>query len=645
LTHVGKIIVRLITGDIEDASTNGRVYLGLGGREFRLDKPGNQFQRANVDNFIIGDGSNIENPDNVNTLPALGNNNSPRVEFEDLANYPTYIRFEPRNKNDNWNIEDVNVEVIQYNDSPLGSTVNKKTFVDLEGNVWLGVRSGLFLYLAQFECFNPKITYDPSKMDLFSIGYLEYSDADIKGDVYYPIEATGPFPIIFMAHGNHSIFYNPADRDQESCTQNPGWIEIPNHKGYVYFQKQLARMGIIVVSVDCNSTNCFGGGVLNIEERADLIIGSIDHFRTLNGDATSILNNKIDFQLVGLMGHSRGGDAVVLVPERITFPGVVIKCVISLAPTDFGASTGQPQGYSFMTILPAGDGDVKRNDGAKFYDKAVPGPFKCQSYVHHTNHNFFNREWPSDDSGGGPPPVMLRSDHEQILSAYGAAFFRYSLLNHNYVVRFLTMYSLPKDVHFENVHLSFQFNDSFVVDNHEESNTINVNSVNLPTTQTGSITADEFLFRQGGGSFNGSFFGNSVGMVMTDNGINGIFRSQLPPNTSLKGKEIWLRTAEVYNMNASLPMGGTGFQLGIEDKNGIQVWVDSDEVGPLPRPYLREISRTKTMLKTLRFSSLCFIHKNPELNINDIRFFLIRTNRGDNRALAFDDLEIVQILK
>ena len=292
--------------------TNGRVYLGLGGREFRLDKPGNQFQKGDVDNFIIGDGSNIENPDNVNTLPVLGNNNSPRVEFEDLANYPTYIRFEPHNNGDNWNVAEVNVEVIQYNDNPLGSTADKKTFVDLEGNVWLGERSGLFLYLVQFECFNPKITYDPSKMNLFSIGYLEYSNGDIKGDVYYPIEATGPFPIIFMAHGNHYIFYNPANRDQESCTQNPGWLEIPNHKGYVYFQKQLARMGIIAVSVDCNSTNCFGGGILNIEERADLIIGSIDHFRTLNGDVSSIFNNKIDFQLVGLMGHSRGGDAVVL---------------------------------------------------------------------------------------------------------------------------------------------------------------------------------------------------------------------------------------------------------------------------------------------------------------------------------------------
>jgi hypothetical protein len=85
-------------------------------------------------------------------------------------------------------------------------------------------RSGLFLYLAKFECFNPKITYDPSHLDLFPIEYMEYSVGDIKGDVYYPI-GDGPFPIIFMAHGNHGIYYNPTNRNQESCTQNPGWIE------------------------------------------------------------------------------------------------------------------------------------------------------------------------------------------------------------------------------------------------------------------------------------------------------------------------------------------------------------------------------------------------------------------------------------
>lgn len=647
LSHVGRISVTIVTGNINAASTNGRVYLGIGGREFRLDKPGDQFQRGNTDTFIIGDGSNIEFND-FNTLPSTGDNNSPRIEFENLTNYPAYLRFEPQDNEDNWNVEDVKVQVIQYNDNPLVATSNKKIFIDLEGNTWLGKRSGLFLHLDEIECFNPKITYDPSKLDLFSIGYMEYSSGDIKGDVYYPIDSPGPFPIVFIAHGNHAIFYNPANRNQESCTQNPGWIEIPNHKGYDYFQKQLARMGIIAVSVDCNSTNCKAYGIINIEERSDLIIGSIDHFRTLNADVTSIFTNKIDLQSVGLIGHSRGGDAVVLVPERIAFPDVNIKCVISLAPTDTGASNGQPNGYSFMTILPAGDGDVSRNDGAKFYDKALPSPFKCQLYVHYANHNFFNREWPNDDSiwgGSDNPPVISRLDHEQILLAYGVAFLRIALLNHNEVIRFLCKYSIPKNVMHENVHLSFQFNNSLIIDNHEDGNTINNNSHNLPTSQIGSIVADEYSFKQGPGSFNNSFYGNSIGMITIDAGINGTFGSQLPQNTNLEGKEIWLRTAEVYNMQSFLPTGGTGFQVGLEDNNSLKVWMNSNEVDTLPRPYYRGISSTKTMLKTLRFSSSCFINKNPELNINNIRSILIRTNRGDNRALAFDDLEIMEILK
>jgi len=647
LSHIGRITVTISTGDLDGASTNGRVYLGIGGREFRIDKPGNQFQKGDTDFFTIGDGSNIEFSD-FNNLPIIGDNNSPRIEFETLSNYPVYIRFEPQDNEDNWNVEDVKVQVTQYNDDPLVATSNKRMFIDLGSNIWLGKRSGLFLYLDRFECFNPKITYDPSKQDLFSIGYMEYSSGDIKGDVYYPLDNPGPFPIIVIAHGNHAIFYNPANRNQESCTRNPGWIEIPNHKGYDYFQKQLARMGIIAVSVDCNSTNCKAYGIINIEERADLIIGSIDHFRTLNADVSSIFHNKIDFQSVGLIGHSRGGDAVVLVPERIVFSNVNIKCVISLAPTDTGASSGQPNGYSFMTILPAGDGDVSRNDGAKFYDKAIPSPFKCQLYVHYANHNFFNREWPNDDSlwgGSDNPSVMSRRDHEQILSAYGVAFLRYNLLNHKEVIRFLCKYSIPLNVNHENVHLSFQFDNSLIIDNHEDGNTININSNNLPTTQLNSILVDEYPFRQGGGSFNNSFFGNSTGMVATDSGINGIFSSQLPPNSNIEGKEIWIRTSEVYNMQGVLPTGESGFQLGLEDNNNVKVWIDSDEVGTLLRPYYRGISSTKTMLKTLRFSTLCFLNKNQELQLNNIKSILIRTNRGDNRSIAFDDLEIMEILK
>jgi hypothetical protein len=116
--------------------------------------------------------------------------------------------------------------------------------------------------------------------------------------------------------------------------------------------------------------------VQNIVDRADLIIDNIAHFQSLDADPTSIFFQRIDFKRLGLMGHSRGGDAVVIVPTVIGLAGVTIQSVLALAPTNFrywfGLPTIAPKGYAFATILPAGDGDVVDNNGAQFYDQARP---------------------------------------------------------------------------------------------------------------------------------------------------------------------------------------------------------------------------------------------------------------------------------
>jgi hypothetical protein len=228
-------------------------------------------------------------------------------------------------------------------------------------------------------CVAPPTTYDPSTLDLYPVGNADYdggtttilgSTYHVKGTVYYPAEddgtskpfnrrlgKQGPIPIVFMAHGNH----DPS---------------VPSHLGYDYFQEQLAKMGIIAVSVFSNETNGYEYGAVNITKRAKLIIASIAHFQQLNSSADPIFGGRIDFSLVGLMGHSRGAEAVIVVPEIIAIPGVTINCVISLAPVNNGASSGKPKGYAFLTILPAMDGDVVDNNGAEFYDQATPNPLK-----------------------------------------------------------------------------------------------------------------------------------------------------------------------------------------------------------------------------------------------------------------------------
>ena len=40
------ILAQIITGDIDNAGTDGRVYLGLGGREFRMDSKEDDYERG-----------------------------------------------------------------------------------------------------------------------------------------------------------------------------------------------------------------------------------------------------------------------------------------------------------------------------------------------------------------------------------------------------------------------------------------------------------------------------------------------------------------------------------------------------------------------------------------------------------------------
>jgi hypothetical protein len=486
-------------------------------------------------------------------------------------------------------------------------------------------------------CVAPPVGADPAGLNLYPVGWLEYNGGttnvagqtlNVRGIVYYPAAddgesqpfnkrrgKRGPCPIVFMAHGNHS----PSD---------------PSYLGYDYFQHRLARMGIIAVSVDCNQLNGDIYNTANIFDRADLINASIAHFQALAASGP-IFDAKIDFGKVGLMGHSRGGEAVVIMTGRPSFPsGVSILSVFSLAPTDWGATSGPPTGYEYMTLLPAADGDVRDNDGAKYYDRSVPLSFKSQQYVHNANHNFFNREWLNNDNNGSLP-TMPRSDHERILLAYGCAFFRATLAGHN-TAGYLSGSVLPPGVATSLVHLSFKLNKANTVDDHQDGNTIADNSVNEPTAQTG-LTADEYGLSQfAANPFNSSFYGDTVGMVAVPKKKNGRFRSQLAKAPKLAGREIWIRVADVFQQNIAATV--TGFEMGLELSNGTVHWVDSDDVGGVPLPFDRG-SSTKSMPKTLRFRVECFGLTKRELS--SVRAVVLRLNRTKPRALAFDDLQIV----
>jgi hypothetical protein len=225
------------------------------------------------------------------------------------------------------------------------------------------------------RCVAPHVTFDPSGLDLFPVGSADYDGGTVtvggnalhvRGNVFYPAEddgpsqpfnkrrgKRGPVPVIFMAHGNH----DPGD---------------PSYLGYdYYFQQALAKMGFVAVSVDCNELNGFTSGAGNIIDRADLINASIAHFQTLNaGDP--IFKGPIDFKAAGLMGHSRGGEAVVIAPIRPSLPaGANVLAVLSLAPTDWGRNERAAAGLR-IPDTPAGRGRGRRRQRRREVLRPLP---------------------------------------------------------------------------------------------------------------------------------------------------------------------------------------------------------------------------------------------------------------------------------
>lgn len=518
---------------------------------------------------------------------------------------------------------------------PHGATVH----------VWqiVGTCLGSTVQQVSAHCVAPPAWGDPSALNLFPVGTTEYNGGqvtidgftyDVRGSIYYPADDDGkdqPFnkrlgalaraPLVVCVHGAHSS-------------------NSPSYLGYDYFQYQLARMGFVVVSVDERQTDIdddWSGWTQNIVRRAELAIASIAHLQQLDAGGP-IFQGRIDFSHTGLMGHSRGGDCVIAIPERIALAGVTIRAVLSLAPVNSGANSGRPQGYPFMTFLPAADGDVRDNNGAQFYDQALPAAFKTQLYIDNANHNYFNREWFNDDTGGGLP-IMSRGDHERFLSTYGCAFFRFALRG-DPTFGYLEHRILPTSLLNQNNHVAYDVQSARIVDNYD-GHPITIDNEGQATSQLGGLVAGTFHFAQGGGAFNTSFFGNTDGNVSQCKKRSGQFREPLRRSADLRKAEIRVRAAETFQ--GSIPAQATGFRVGAEDDAGTIAWVDVDDVGGLSRPFDRTgfDTTTKTMLSTFRFPGSCFQAAAPRLRLRSIRAIHLELNRGDGRPIAFDDVEIV----
>ncbi len=134
---IQKISVDITTTYAEGASTRGAVFLGVAGREFRLDIGDHaDFEEGDDLTYVFGDGSNVLFPER----------NDPRVgvalSLEDAAKHPCYIRLDAQKAVDDWELASVRVRVV--------ATEGSLEFQGLQGSqerLWLGPQSGMILHL------------------------------------------------------------------------------------------------------------------------------------------------------------------------------------------------------------------------------------------------------------------------------------------------------------------------------------------------------------------------------------------------------------------------------------------------------------------------------------------------------------------
>ncbi len=261
----------------------------------------------------------------------------------------------------------------------------------------------------------------------------------LQARVWYP-EGDGPFPLVLVVHGNHSM-------------------EDYSDPGYDYLGELFASRGIILASVDENFINGTGSARINpfsdrpgLQEENDargwLLLEHLALFRDWNDEPGHFFYNKVDMERLALIGHSRGGEAVGIAAafnELSRYPddaslefdfGFDLKGVIAIAPV-YGQYQPRERytpirDVNYFTIHGDMDGDVQSFEGAAQYSRtSFSGNdyrFRSSLYVVGANHGQFNTTWENLDTGRFRAwaldlgRIMPREDQRDVARVYFSAF-------------------------------------------------------------------------------------------------------------------------------------------------------------------------------------------------------------------------------
>ncbi|CAN5538773.1 hypothetical protein BH23CHL4_BH23CHL4_15290 [soil metagenome] len=281
----------------------------------------------------------------------------------------------------------------------------------------------------------------------------------MEGQLYFPSDdgkswpgGARNLPLVIIAHG----FWRPMAN---------------SYLGYDYLAHHLARWGTVVYSLNLDEVNNrtgWGNGAHQYA-RGEIILRAID---LLRGDRD--LSRRIDFDRVGLIGHSMGGEGVVLAQHLNDSEGrgYGIQGVVSIAPTNHRPEitlrrAAYLQLLGTMDLLSLSAGSTIEFNGFRLNDRAwYP---KTHAWIYGARHNPFNRSWLADGDtfeSGWADLALPPSTHETIAKCMINAFFQNSLFNRTEYGGYMEGAVLPQPLRNLQIHLQHRRQPIRVIDNY-----------------------------------------------------------------------------------------------------------------------------------------------------------------------------------
>lgn len=246
------------------------------------------------------------------------------------------------------------------------------------------------------------------------------------------VPAEGAAPVVFIAHGSATGW------TEDGATQH-------NHHGFGNLQWELAKRGIVSVSVDLNAAHFLS----QVAPRTldDLVLRAVDRVRALGVEPTSVLNGHLDDSAFGFIAHSDGATSViralgqnaVMGSERFDVNGVLLVAPVAY----FDARIDGLETDSLMVLVSGLDGEAPAGKspyesgqlafGGEIYDIATSE--RRLLAVANARHRGFNSVWTDvpdtlvDVTEGVDEDRLLSDeDHQVLLAEYATAYMAHVAL-------------------------------------------------------------------------------------------------------------------------------------------------------------------------------------------------------------------------